>query len=85
MSDRLDDYQRKLEGMVAESAADIADLQNRCGSLCEHRELEALRLEFNGLCLALRAIDEELYEAVDFNDSEWIEQHRADIYPGGQA
>lgn len=77
MSNHLEEYRKKLESMVADSAAEIAELKDRCLLQQECAALTCMNFELNGMCLALRALDEEAYEAVSFTDPMWIQQHQS--------
>lgn len=77
MSNPLEEYRKRLEGMVADSAAEIAELKERCLLQHECSALTCMNFELNGMCLALRALDEEAYETVSFTDPVWVRQHQS--------
>lgn len=72
------DYRTRLEGMVADTAAEVAELRARYVLTDAHRELELMNFELNGLCMALRAFDEDYYASTSFTDPAWIEAHRTE-------
>lgn len=75
---RLAEYQKKLEGMVADTAAKVAELRTRYALSNAHHEVALMNFELNGLCLALRATDEDFYASTSFVDPAWIEAHRTE-------
>jgi hypothetical protein len=81
----LDLFRVRLEGLVADTAAEIAELRDRRVLSDDCSALNLMNFELNGLCLALRELDEDRYAQVNFTDPAWIEQHRTDLHHGGQA
>jgi len=81
----LEVFRSRLEGLVADTAAEIADLRDRRVLTDDCQAINLMNFELNGLCLALRELDEDRYAQVNFTDPAWIEQHRTDLHPGGQA
>ena len=75
----LAEYQKKLEGMVADAAANVLELRQSAHTADACRCAELMNFELNGMCLALRATDEDAYAQTNFLDPEWIEQHTTEV------
>lgn len=77
MTHTLESFRTALERMVADAADGLHELRMLRAHETDQECVTNMNFEFNGLCLALRELDFERYEDVDFTNPDWILSHRS--------